>query len=115
DIRELHDNDTINVAKTGLKLNIRAEVSGKVDKVVFAFDRWDKFHTEETPPYYFVGDKDGKPNNWAPSLGEHTITVTAYRGEGKNQIQSAPLKISFWVVYFNTPGVNRKAPATRRK
>ena len=77
DIREIHHNETINLASDGTNLSIRAEASGLQESVVFNIDGTDT-QTESQAPYTIAGDSGGNYAPWTPSVGSHTIMATPY-------------------------------------
>jgi hypothetical protein len=82
DIRQFDPHSTVNLQELPTrKLNIRAVVRGsRVKDVVFGYDQRPVVRTETSVPYALAGDTAGKFIAWTPTLGAHTLTVTA-RGE----------------------------------
>ena len=86
DIRTLVDGDTIRLGVDGTALNVRAEVSGAAGCVRFAWDG-KAVRTENTAPYAFAADDNGKFRSWKPALGTHVLRAAPYskpnaQGEG---------------------------------
>ena len=98
DIRPLAAMDTIDLSQTGSCLNVRAEVSGPVESVRFAFDGDPNFQTENAPPYALAGDSGGDYNPWTPSLGAHTLTATPYPPDNAGGSPGTALTVQLQVV-----------------
>ncbi|MCM8532078.1 MAG: Ig domain-containing protein [Lentisphaeraceae bacterium] len=84
DIREVLHNSTIKLSQDGYNLNIRAEVSDKVQSVVFNVNE-ENPRTENSAPYSMSGDMQGAYNSWQAEIGTHTIMATPFsvtKGEG---------------------------------
>ena len=62
----------------GVAKNIRADVAGSVQSVVFGFDTNANFRTESVAPYAFAGDKSGDYLSYTFASGQHTVTATPY-------------------------------------
>jgi hypothetical protein len=62
----------------GVAKNIRADVAGSVQSVVFGFDTNANFRTENVAPYAFAGDKSGDYLSYTFASGQHTVTATPY-------------------------------------
>jgi regulation of enolase protein 1 (concanavalin A-like superfamily) len=77
DIRELFHNSTINLAKDGKNLNIRAETTGVEESVVFHVNGT-KFHTENVPVYAIGGNNGDDYKPWTPALGSLSIMATPH-------------------------------------
>ena len=99
DIAVLGNGDVIDLATVGTSLNIRAEVSGAPDRVLFALDQNNNFRNEAQPPYALAGDDIGDYNSWTPTLGSHTVRATPFVGT----TAGTALEISFFVVEDDTP------------
>lgn len=56
----------------GVAKNIRADVAGSVQSVVFGFDTNANFRSESVVPYAFVGDKSGDYLSYTFASGQHT-------------------------------------------
>jgi len=97
DIGPLANGDVINLALTGTKLNIRANVSGSVGSVRFALDGNTNFRTENGAPYTLAGDSSGNYAAWTPALGSHSLTATPYAASGASGTAGSPLSIGFSV------------------
>jgi hypothetical protein len=113
DIRLLEPHAVLNLSTLPTRrLNLRAIVKGSsVKDVTFGYDQRAVVRTESSAPYALAGDKDGKFNPWTPSLGAHTLTVTARgqqvsaasargrtRGGGAYTTSARPLVIPFKVI-----------------
>ena len=97
DIRTLSNGATVDLAKDGRRLNVRADVSGKVGSVRFAVDGR-TVQTENSAPYALGGDRNGDYGAWTPDGGKHTLTATAYAGPNGTGAAGKPLRIAFNVV-----------------
>ena len=76
DIREIHHNETINLATDGKNLNIRAETTGIEGSVVFELDGVKVI--ENVAPYALQGDVSGDYKVWAPTAGSYSILATPF-------------------------------------
>ena len=76
DIREIHHNETINLATDGKNLNIRAETTGVEGSVSFELNGVKTI--ENVKPYAMQGDIDGNYKVWAPTAGTYTIMATPH-------------------------------------
>lgn len=96
DLRDLGNDETIDLSTTGHQLNIRANTSSEtVDWVVFELDGNDNLRTEGMAPYALAGDTEGDYFDWTPSIGTHTLKATPYNSWGD---AGTPLTITFTVV-----------------
>jgi len=57
-------------------VGVEAVVTGLVDSVELMLD--DDVIIEDDFPFIYPGDTTGKPNGFAPVLGEHRVTATPY-------------------------------------
>ena len=105
-IRVLADGATVDLAKDGPALSIRADVSGKVGSVRFAVDG-EVTKTESTAPYALAGDREGDYSPWRLGPGRHTLTATPYAKAKAQGAAGKALRITFTIV--------GKPPAARRK
>lgn len=78
-IRYLENGDVISLSQDGPQLSIVADVSGKVESVVFSLDDDETTKIENSFPYAIAGDQ-GIENliPWDAPLGAHRLTVSAY-------------------------------------
>lgn len=97
-IGRLNDGDTVDLSKVGGELNVRAEVSGQVGSVRFAYDNDDNYRTESTAPFALAGDTNGNYGNWSPSPGEHRIVATPFSKPKATGEKGRPLSVGFTVV-----------------
>ncbi|MGV3558721.1 PKD domain-containing protein [Larkinella arboricola] len=99
-IRVITNNEVLNLAQLPRNLNIRANTSpatvGSVKMVLSGQQK--RTQTETGAPYALFGDKDGNYNNWTPTLGNYTLTGTAYSGANASGQAGTPLILSFRVV-----------------
>ncbi|MFW6107529.1 MAG: DUF5060 domain-containing protein [bacterium] len=115
DIRALTDGATIDLAKDGGSLNVRADVAGEVGSVRFAVDG-KTVQTENVAPYALAGDRGGDYSPWRPSPGRHVLTVTPYAESNGRGQAGKPLRLTFTVTGGPpAPEVRRVAPATTAK
>jgi len=98
DIGPLADGATIDLAKTDGRLNVRANVTGKVGSVRFALDGDSNFLTENVAPYALRGDSGGDYRAWTPSPGKHRLTATPYPQSGAGGEAGKAVTVSFTVV-----------------
>lgn len=95
---------TIDLAATGRRLNVRADVTGTpLGSVRFNFDGNPAFRVENGAPYALAGDTSGNFAAWTPSLGTHTLVVTPYdnaNGAGPRGVGRA---VTFTVIDSSTP------------
>lgn len=105
-IGELSQGDSLDFEMLGtMNLNVRADVAGLVGSVVFAFDGDSAYRTESSAPYALGGDSSGDYAAWTPSLGQHTVSVTAYSASGgSGSAVGEALSVSFTVVDTGTGG-----------
>ncbi len=105
DIGPLSDGAVLNLAELPTQnLNVRANTNpATVGSVRFAYDGNANFQTENVAPYALRGDTNGDYKNWTPSLGSHTLTVTAYSGTNASGTAGAPLTIGFTVTDQSVP------------
>ena len=97
DIREIHHNETINLAADGSNLSIRAEASGLQESVVFSINGTNT-QTESMAPYTIAGDSSGNYEAWTPAVGSHTIMATPFSEPGGAGSAGASLAIVINVV-----------------
>ncbi|MEM7131230.1 MAG: DUF5060 domain-containing protein [Chloroflexota bacterium] len=109
----LTSSTTINLAEVGSSLNIRANIeSGSVGSVRFALDENSNYLTENVPPYSLAGDADGNYRSWTPSVGNHTVSATAYSGKNGTGTASAPLTINFTIINSGSGSTSTPTPTT---
>ncbi len=80
---------------TGIKLNVSAAVSSNASSVRFGLDGNSKFQLENSAPYELAGSNGG---SWAPTVGKHTLTATAYQYDNAGGASSSTYSITFTVV-----------------
>ncbi len=97
DIRPLLAGDTIDLAKDGSGLNIRAEFSGDVASMTFTLDDAGG-HLENGAPYLFAGETSGTINAWTPTVGSHTLRATPYSATAASGTEGTGLSIAFSVI-----------------
>ena len=97
DIRTLTHNSTINLATDGTNLNIRAEVKGSEESVIFHVNG-SKFHTENLPVYAIGGNSGNDYKPWTPALGTLSIMATPYSQDSGSGEMGSSLAIVVNVV-----------------
>ena len=97
-IGELRSGATLDLAKVGGNLNVRADVAGQVGSVRFALDGKNNFRTESTVPFALAGDSKGNYNSWTPSPGKHKIVATPFAQPQAKGAAGSPLVVEFNVV-----------------
>ncbi|MEM7333706.1 MAG: putative collagen-binding domain-containing protein, partial [Chloroflexota bacterium] len=99
EIQPLNNGDTINYATLStMNLNVRANVAGEDESVVFELDTDSIVRTENTAPYALAGDSAGDYAAWTPTLGTHQLVATPYGGENASGEVGIPLSITFFVI-----------------
>ena len=96
-IRALKDGDTVDFAKDGGALNIRADVSGRVGSVRFRLDG-NTVRTESTAPFAVGGDRNGNYSAWHVGPGRHTLVATPFPRANAQGAAGKALRIAFSVV-----------------
>ncbi len=97
-IGQLTDGDTVDLAKVGGNLNLRADVEGQVGSVRFSLDKKENFRTESTAPFSLAGDSKGNYGNWTPKPGKHRIVATPFSQPGGRGEKGTPLSVEFRVM-----------------
>ena len=97
-IGELQSGATLDLAKVGGNLNVRADVAGQVRSVRFALDGNSNYRTESTVPFALAGDGKGNYNSWTPSPGKHKIVATPFAQPQAKGAEGSPLVVEFNVV-----------------
>ncbi|MCB0323945.1 MAG: choice-of-anchor D domain-containing protein, partial [Bdellovibrionales bacterium] len=77
------------------QLNVRAETTGSVGSVVFAFNGNATFRTESAAPYTLGGDFNGDYFDLAINVGSHTVTATPYSGSSGSGTAGVPFTVTF--------------------
>jgi hypothetical protein len=85
------------------RVSVQALVAGTIGSVRFQLDG-KTFGIENSAPYVINGDTNGAPNAWTPSVGTHTLRVTAYSGAGASGTIGTTKVITFTVFAGATPG-----------
>jgi N-acetylneuraminic acid mutarotase len=112
-IATLADGDTIDLALTGTDLAIEALCSpATVGSVVFALTgEQTRNQTESNAPYALFGDVAGDFTAWTPSLGDYSLTATAFSGSGGSGSPGPGLSLDFTVINSAMPGAWSFVPA----
>lgn len=97
EIGSLKSAAVINLANTGIALNVRATVTGNAGSVAFVLDG-DLFSNENIAPFALAGDDAGTFRRWTPKAGTHTLKVTPYAGSNRKGAAGTPVEITFTVV-----------------
>ncbi|MBC7387565.1 MAG: RICIN domain-containing protein [Cryobacterium sp.] len=87
----------LNLGVVGVSLNIKAEIRS-AGSVVFDLDNGALVHTENVAPYAFASDTNGVYNSWTPSVGSHTLKVTAYSAGSGSGTSGTPIIVQFTVL-----------------
>jgi hypothetical protein len=112
-IAPLTNGYTIDLGKTGTRLNVRATPVGTAGSVVFRLDG--RVASSETyAPYSIGGDTGGQFNDWTPTVGDHTLVVTQYAGAGGTGAVQGTTTVSFKVVAPTVPPPPRRRWRPRR-
>ena len=74
----------IDLAQTGRRLNIRADVSEPAGSVRFNYDANPNYKVETAAAYAIGGNTGSDYWAWTPAVGTHTLVATAYAGAGGN-------------------------------
>jgi prepilin-type processing-associated H-X9-DG protein len=95
---------TIDLAVTGRRLNVRADVTGSpLGSVRFNLDGNPAFHVENGAPYALAGDSSGNYAAWTPSFGTHTLVVTPYDNANGSGARGTSRAVTFTVIDSSTP------------
>jgi hypothetical protein len=97
DLRELTNGTTIDLSQDGSALNIRADISGSVGSVGFAWNGANTA-TENTPVYAFAMDDSGVYRKWKPSVGTHVLRAVPYSQDNRGGSAGAAMEITVKVV-----------------
>jgi hypothetical protein len=97
DLRALTNGAVIDLSQDGSALNIRAEVSGSVESVWFAWDGVSKT-TENAAVYAFARDDSGIYRKWTPSVGTHTLRAVPYSQDNRGGTAGTAMEITVNVV-----------------
>jgi Domain of unknown function (DUF5060) len=108
-IGPLSSGDKIVLSDVGKKLSIRAETSGSIGSIRFAFDGVTNYQTENDSPYSLGRDFNG---NYAPVRelaveGAHTVSATPFSGSSLRGNPGMTITISFDVTAVATPQTTR--------
>ncbi|MBC7396485.1 MAG: hypothetical protein H7333_03495 [Bdellovibrionales bacterium] len=104
----LSDGSTIDLAKTGKSLNIRADVNSAAS-VLFNLDNGTLSHVENVVPYALASDNGGIYNSWTPKLGLHTLAMRAYSGSNASGTAGSVSTTRFTVI-DSSLGTSTPAP-----
>lgn len=97
-IRELTEGDVIDLRLDGEDLAISADAAG-VGSVRFVLSGAESLtRTESAAPYALHGDASGDYNIWNPSLGNYTLSATAYSGAGASGTAGPEYIVNFSVI-----------------
>ncbi|QJE96378.1 PKD domain-containing protein [Luteolibacter luteus] len=106
DLGPLTHGAKINLATFGPNLNLRADSSPPVlGSVRFTLDGNADYRLESLAPYTIGGDNiwdDYLP--WTPTVGNHTLTVTAYSAANGGGTAGTPVTFNFSVINEIPPG-----------
>ena len=79
------------------RLNVRADVDGEVESVLFSLDEG-VGRVENAAPYALAGDDAGTYVPWTPSAGPHTVSATPYSADDAGGTSGDGLTVAFTVV-----------------
>jgi hypothetical protein len=86
-IATLTNGYTIDLARTGTRLNVRAVPRGSAGSIVFKLDGR-VIKVESYAPYTIGGDAGRDYYDWTPPVGRHTLQVVQYsRANGTGTVQ----------------------------
>ena len=100
DVTTVNNGDTVYLndpVLNGADINLRANVSGTVESVVFVVDETPNALPENDVPYAVAGDTNATGNYrpWDIGPGTHTVTATPYDQDGGLGTAGTPLTITF--------------------
>ncbi len=105
DIAPVSDGDVIDLAETGNKLSLRAEVNAYTGSVVFGVNDDPTFQVENNPVYALKGNQGSDYHAWTPSPGQYTISVTPYPEDNAGGTAGPTMTVHLTIVdqQQNTP------------
>ncbi|MGF1511815.1 MAG: hypothetical protein ACFB9M_20160 [Myxococcota bacterium] len=89
---------TINIQQVGRSLNVRANVTSRVESVEFGLNGNPRFRVENWPPYALFGDSGNSYFEGELANGPHTVTATPYSGDRASGEVGESLELNFTVV-----------------
>jgi prepilin-type processing-associated H-X9-DG protein len=95
---QLIDGAVIDLATAGRQLNIRADVSGLAGSVRFNYDGNPGYKIENSALYAIGGNSGDDFAPWTPTLGTHSLVVTAYPQSGGAGARGVSKTVVFQVV-----------------
>lgn len=100
DLGELTDGAILDLATLPTRsLNVLAETEPEiVGSVRFDFDDEKAYRIENGEPYAFAGNREENFHPWVPSLGNHTLTATAYTGPSATGTAGPELTVQFTII-----------------
>ncbi len=107
-IGPLNEGDIIDLAdyRTNSFSVIANTEGSRVESVVFDFNEETGYNTEDRTPYSLNGDFPSRRTNFIGvpfSIGNNSITATAFRNDNGKGDNGAPLSINFEVIDSNAP------------
>lgn len=98
DITNINDGDIFNLAELGTaNLNVRAEVEGQAESVVFDYNGLSNYQIDNSPVYALGGNTGNDYEAWNPDLGINTIKATAYGQDNGQGAAGDPILVSFTI------------------
>src|SRR5690349_16584395 len=91
----LWNGETIDIAKLGNHLSIRADAATDTGSVKFNLDSGKYVHTENVRPYAMYGDNSGKIYPWAVGVGSHSLSASGYELDNASGILRGTATVSF--------------------
>ena len=99
DILTFSNGMTLDMASLGArKITIRANTQGTIGSVVFDWDTNLRFKTVNLVPYTLYDDTGHMNYSWPYTVGQHTLTATAYSSMGGSGTALGTLSVQFTLV-----------------
>ena len=98
-IEALDYGDTIDLARTGARLSVRADAV-EAESVRFSFDGDPDFGVDSSAPYSIGGGRGRgrRDQAWTPTVGTHTLVVTPYAEDGGEGAPGASRMVVFNII-----------------
>ena len=94
----LDNGSVIDRAKTGRRLNVRADLTAAAGSVRFNYDANPGYRVDSAAAYALGGNYGSNFYAWTPTLGTHTLVVTPYATSGGTGARGGSRAITFSVV-----------------
>ena len=103
DILTFTNGMSLDMAKVGAKkITIRANTQGTIGSVVFDWDSNLHFKTVNLVPYTLYDDTGHMNYSWPYTVGQHTLSATAYSSMGGSGTALGTLSVQFTLVKTST-------------